>query len=181
MKYSKKENKVKLNGRMYKFNTWNTWTTVMLSKKIGMAVAPSLGMLADIKLSAKEPSLEELLGEAGGVEMFLSGGLSQLGMNFTDELFEEIIDKLLTGLSFAEQDADGDYGDLKKIEDWDEHFSEFSEDWSEMVYHSFKANLYSFFMSQAIVRSNIDKLMTVVKPILNNVSETMNKNETTDS
>lgn len=188
IKLSKYKEKFKVNEREYRITKWSTWTTMVEGKKLLMAVAPSFTAMADMKansISAQE-SLDDII-EGTDIEFLLTGAITQLSSNFSDEHFESLLDKLLSSMEFREREPStfnekeeetlGDWKDWKEVDDWSTHFDDFPEDFELVVVKCIKLNLYDFFMKQATVRSSIEKVLTVVKPL----ATKLNKNTNEDS
>lgn len=168
-KLSKNTEKFVVNENEYRITQWSTITTVVEGKRLLMAVAPSFTAMADMKMdsASTQESLTEII-EGGDIEFLLTGAITQLSSNFTDEHFEDIIGKLLSCIEFRGKGED----DFVKIEDWSEHFDDHPEDFELVVVKSAKVNLYDFFMKQATVRSSIEKVLSVVRPL----AKQLNKN-----
>lgn len=188
IKLSKYKEKFKVNEREYRITKWSTWTTMVEGKKLLMAVAPSFTAMADMKansISAQE-SLDDII-EGTDIEFLLTGAITQLSSNFSDEHFESLLDKLLSSMECREREPStfnekeeetlGDWKDWKEVDDWSTHFDDFPEDFELVVVKCIKLNLYDFFMKQATVRSSIEKVLTVVKPL----ATKLNKNTNEDS
>ena len=145
-------------------------------KKLLLALAPSFTAMADMKMDTRsnEQSLDEIV-EGSDIEFLLTGAISQLSANFTDEHFESLCNKLLSNFEVRGRKEDGEFGDFEKITDWSEHFDEFGEDFEEVLVKSAKVNLYDFFMKQATVRSSIEKVLTIVKPLTTQLNKSMNE------
>lgn len=180
IKYSKNEVKVKVGEREYSTFKWSVITTLSQGKKLAGAVAPSISTMADMWMANKkdEGSLEEII-EGTDIEFLLTGAITQLSNNFTDEHFEELCNSLLSNYKYRERQEDGEMGQFIDIEDWSEHFDEYQEDFEAVLIHSAKVNLYDFFMKQPTVRSSIEKVLTVVNPLLENLKN--DSNEDTNS
>lgn len=167
LKLSKNKEKFSVNEKEYRVTKWSTITTLLEGKKLLLAIAPALSTIADMKLdkSLREPSLEELV-EGTDIEFLLTGAFTQLSANFSDELFEGLVTKLLSGIEYRVREEDGEFGDWKEPSDWSEHFDDHTEDFELVIMKSAKVNLYDFFMKQATVRSSIEKVMTVASPLV---------------
>ena len=185
-KLSKSKEKFKVNNREYRISKWSTFTTVLEGKKLLLAVAPSLTAMADMKLGSvtSQESLTEII-EGGDIEFLLTGAVTQLSSNFTDEHFESLVAKLMTGLEYRQREDStfngegeevlGDFGDFTTIDDWSDHFDDYQEDFEQVLVQSIKVNLYNFFMKQPTVRTSIEKVLTVVKPLANSLNKNMNE------
>lgn len=181
-KLSKNKEKFKVNEREYRLTKWSTITTAIEGKKLLMAVAPSFTAMADMKLGSPttEESLNDII-EGGDIEFLLTGAITQLSTNFTDEHFESLTNKLLSSLEFHKREPStfneegeetlGDWEDFTSIDDWSEHFDDYPEDFELTLVKSIKVNLYDFFMKQATVRSSIEKVLAVVKPLTSQLNE----------
>jgi len=177
-KLSKNKEKFLVNEKEYRFTKWSTITTAIEGKKLLLAVAPSFTAMADMKIgtSSTQESLTEII-EGGDIEFLLTGAITQLSGNFTDEHFESLVNKLLSSLEYRVRE-DGELGDFKKVEDWSEHFDEYPEDFEVVVVKSVKVNLYDFFMKQATVRSSIEKILAVVQPLAKQLNKNTNEDTT---
>jgi len=179
IKLSKNQEEFTVNGNEYRTKKWSTITTMLEGKRLLLALAPSFTTMADMKMGSarEEQSLDEIV-EGSDIEFLLTGAISQLSANFTDDHFESLCEKLLSNFEFRTRKEDGEFGDYTKIGDWSEHFDEYGEDFELVLVKSAKVNLYDFFMKQATVRSSIEKVLTVVKPLAtqlkNNMSEGTN-------
>jgi len=175
IKLSKNQEEFTVNGREYRTKKWSTITTMLEGKKLLLALAPSFTTMADMKLatSKDEPTLDEIV-EGSDIEFLLTGAISQLSANFSDEHFESLCEKLLSNFDYRERREDGEFGDYEKITDWSEHFDEYGEDFEQVIVKSAKVNLYDFFMKQATVRSSIEKVLTVVKPLATQIEKNLN-------
>ncbi len=134
--------KKSIEDRTYVLKKWSVRSTMLEGKRIGLAIAPSLTTIADMKLAKSQDVLSEL-DEQEQVSFILTAAITQLAGNFSDELFQETIDKLLSGISM-----DGDV-----IEDWSDHFDKYPEDFMEILVWSIKENVWDFFMKQRMFRS----------------------------
>ena len=179
-KFSKNKEKFTVNEvRQYRLTKWSTITTLFEGQKLLKTIAPSFAAMADMKIGsqAKPESLDEII-EGTDIEYMLTGAITQLSMNFSDEHFEELVNKLLQGLEYRSKDEENEWGDFKDVTDWSEHFDEHPEDFEIVVVKSIKVNLYDFFMKQATVRSSIEKVLTVVKPLANHLNKSMKEDST---
>lgn len=179
MKLSKNKIKFKVNEREYRLKKWSTITTLLEGKKLVLAIGPSVTTVLDIQLNSKKEDTLESLIEEDGTDFLLTTAVTALQTNLTDDHFISVFDKLLSGLEYRCRDEDGELGDFVKVgEEWSEHFDNYQEDFDIVTKESFKANLYDFFMKQATVRSSIEKMLTVVKPLTdqlkNNTKEDTN-------
>lgn len=176
IKLSKNKEEFTVNGREYRVKKWSTITTMLEGKKLLLALAPAFTTMADMKVhrNLEEPTIDELV-EGSDIEFLLTGALSSLSAHFTDEHFESLTEKLMTGFEFRQRKEDGEFGDFEKIEDWSEHFDDYAEDLEEVIVKSAKVNLYDFFMKQATVRTSIEKIQTVVVPMLTKLKNGMNE------
>jgi hypothetical protein len=139
--------------RHYNMKKWSTVTTILEGKKLGLVIAQPFAMIMDL-LQAKEneSSLSELVEENNFV---FTGAVTQLAGALTDDHFMELVDKLLTGLTHEGE----------PIEDWSAHFDEYPEDFEQVILWSLKENLYDFFMKSPTLRSKLETLRTIVKPL----------------
>ncbi|MCP4320557.1 MAG: hypothetical protein GY787_01600, partial [Alteromonadales bacterium] len=119
--------KKSIEDRTYVLKKWSTVSTMFEGKRIGLAIAPSLTTIADMKLAKSQDVLSEL-DEQEQVSFILTAAITQLAGNFSDELFHDTVNKLLSGISM-----DGDV-----IEDWSAHFDKYPEDFMEILVWSIK-------------------------------------------
>lgn len=157
-----------INGHTYKLTRWSPVTTNLEGFRLGMAVAPAFTMLADMYTAQKK--LQAEYGTTGAMEeenMIWTGAFSQLAGSLTPEMYIDLQDKLFKSVQVIIDE------EAKSIEDWSEHFDkdEYKGDWAEVLYWSFKENLWDFFMKQGIVASKIEILKEVASPLIQQVQE----------
>ena len=173
---SKNKIKFKVGEREYRTAQWNVLTTMLEAKRLGLVISTCLAAPIDMMMnSGREASLDDII-EGEDDPMMLTAAISQLQGHLTDDHFVDLMSKLMSNLEFRERDEEGDLGDFINIgEDWTEHFVTFGEDFDTVLWESFKVNLYDFFMKQGIVRSNIEKVLTVLKPIRTKLEKSLNE------
>ena len=159
----------KVNEVKYSLPKWSTIETLLIGKKVAFAVAPSFTTIADL-LQEKKDNLNELI-EGEDTNFIFTAFVSQLGDNFSNELFEDLHHKLFTGLRFSVKDEDGEYEDSIEIKNWSDHLDEYPENYEGLVWEAFKVNLLDFFMKQATVRSGIEKLKGLADPLMTKLSK----------
>ena len=163
-----------VNDIKYVLPKWSTIETLLTGKKVGFAIAPSFTTIADLVNSNKKESLDELV-EGEDTNFIFTAFISQLGDNFSNELFEELHHKLFTGLRFSVKDEEGNYEDTEAVEDWSDHLDSYPENYEMLVWEAFKVNLLDFFMKQATVRSGIEMLTGIANPIMTKLNESVTK------
>ena len=88
-KFSKNKEKFEVNKNEYRLTKWSTITTALEGKRLVSAIAPAFAVMADMKMgSQKEETLDEII-EGTDIEMLLTGAVSQLSANFSDEHFSD--------------------------------------------------------------------------------------------
>jgi hypothetical protein len=167
MWFSKKKEAFKIGDNSYRLKVWSVRETLKVGKALGFALAPSLAVMADSKFGtqSKEDNLNEII-DGVDTEYLFTQAVMQLSNNFSDDLYEETLDKLLAGLEFRVRGEDGEYGDYEEVAEWSDHFDEYGEDFEAVVIKSGKVNLYDFFIKQPTVRSSIEKVMKFTKPLM---------------
>lgn len=163
-----------INGTKYRVAKFNVITTSAEGFKLLSAVAPSLGVMADIKLGKSDiqKELDEIYTDTHSNEFVFTQAITHLQQHLTEEHFLELQDKLLKSLEMKDEQKD----EWVKV-DWIQHLSseEYESDYLELLIYAFRGNLLSFFMKQVGKNSMFRSVIETVSPMLNKMKTQFQK------
>ena len=152
-----------VNDTKYKLRRWSAITSNFEGFKLGKAFAPAFAMAHDLKSfkSEDQVELEDIHQDIGDMVFVSTGVVTRLMEGLKDEHFLDLQSKLLSGLSYYDNDKE-DWVDIS--EDPSLHFDteDFEGNIMEIFIWSLKENLWDFFMKQGTFAT---KIVEVIKTL----------------